>query len=249
MKIYEVGGCVRDRLLGNEPKDIDYVVVGSTQNEMLSLGYQQVGKDFPVFLKDGSEYALARIERKTGNGYNGFTVESDGVTLEEDLFRRDLTINAMAMDSKGNVYDPYNGKQDLENKVIRHVSTHFAEDPLRILRAIRFSSQLNFEIEDDTFNAIVEFVPWLKNISRERIRDEFNKILVTNNFSKGINYLKVSGILSYLIPEISKFDSVQNETSQYHTKNLFNHTFIFKTINNPFATQLNKLTRIFNSFF
>lgn len=150
MKIYEVGGCVRDRLLGKEPKDIDYVVVGSNPEEMLSLGYMPVGKDFPVFLKNNSEYALARTERKTGNGYNGFTVNSDGVTLEEDLYRRDLTINAMAMDDKGNIYDPYNGKEDLEKGIIRHVSTHFSEDPLRVLRAARFAARYGFVIADET---------------------------------------------------------------------------------------------------
>lgn len=178
MKIYEVGGCVRDRLLGKEPKDIDYVVVGSTPNEMLSLGYQQVGKDFPVFLKDGEEYALARIERKTGNGYNGFTVESDGVTLEEDLFRRDLTINAMAMDNNGNIYDPYNGKKDLENKVIRHVSKHFAEDPLRALRAARFAARYNFTIAPETLELMKELgkAGELSFLVKERVWAETVKV-------------------------------------------------------------------------
>lgn len=178
MKIYEVGGCVRDRLLGKEPKDIDYVVVGSTPEEMLSLGYQQVGKDFPVFLKGDSEYALARIERKTGNGYGGFSVESDGVTLEEDLFRRDLTINSMAMDEHGNIFDPYNGQQDLQNKVIRHVSKHFAEDPLRALRAARFAARYEFTIAPETLDLMKELgkAGELSFLVKERVWAETMKV-------------------------------------------------------------------------
>ena len=178
MKIYEVGGCVRDRLLGKEPKDIDYVVVGSTPEEMLSLGYQQVGKDFPVFLKGDSEYALARIERKIGNGYGGFSVESDGVTLEEDLFRRDLTINSMAMDEHGNIFDPYNGQQDLQNKVIRHVSKHFAEDPLRALRAARFAARYEFTIAPETLDLMKELgkAGELSFLVKERVWAETMKV-------------------------------------------------------------------------
>ena len=221
MKIYEVGGCVRDRLLGNEPKDIDYVVVGSTQNEMLSLGYQQVGKDFPVFLKDGSEYALARIERKTGNGYNGFTVESDGVTLEEDLFRRDLTINAMAMDSKGNVYDPYNGKQDLENKVIRHVSKHFAEDPLRVLRAARFAARYNFTIAPETLELMKDLgkAGELSFLVKERVWAETVKVFKGGGDpSIYFNYLAETGNLEnvYKIKSLD-YDKI---SEVYHSKTL-----------------------------
>lgn len=136
MKIYVVGGAVRDRLLGLTPGDRDYVVVGCYPDEMIAAGYQPVGKDFPVFLhpKTHEEYALARTERKTGHGYHGFSCyAAPDVTLEEDLLRRDLTINAMAEDATGAVIDPYSGQQDLQARVLRHVSEAFAEDPVRIL--------------------------------------------------------------------------------------------------------------------
>jgi len=140
MQIYKVGGAVRDRLLGKPVTDIDWVVVGATAEQMLSMGFRPVGSDFPVFLhpKTGDEYALARTERKSGQGYGGFIFHaSPEVTLEEDLIRRDLTINAMAEDEAGNVTDPYNGLRDLEERILRHVSPAFAEDPLRVLREAR----------------------------------------------------------------------------------------------------------------
>lgn len=141
MKVYLVGGYVRDILLGLEPKDKDYVVVGSTPEEMLSLGFKCVGGSFPVFLhpETHDEYALARTERKSGDGYKGFECDfNPNVTLEEDLFRRDLTINSMAMTHDGEVIDPFNGHLDLCNKVLRQTSDHFKEDPLRVLRVARF---------------------------------------------------------------------------------------------------------------
>lgn len=144
--IYLVGGFVRDHFMGVEPKDKDYVVVGSNPQEMLDLGFKQVGTDFPVFLHSVTkdEYALARTERKTGTGYNGFECEWEGVTLEEDLSRRDLTINAIAWDCSrnlGKIHDPFNGRQDIKSKILRPVSTAFQDDPLRCLRAARFMSQ------------------------------------------------------------------------------------------------------------
>lgn len=181
MKIYEVGGCVRDRLMGKEPKDIDFVVVGSSEEEMKSLGYMQVGKDFPVFLnpKDNCEYALARTERKTGTGYNGFTVKSDGVTLEEDLFRRDLTMNAMAMDKDGNITDPYGGQKDIKDKLIRHVSVHFAEDPLRVLRAARFAARYEFSIAKETVKLMQDLAESgeLSALVKERVWAETIKVI------------------------------------------------------------------------
>ena len=140
MNIFRVGGAVRDRLLGYPHHETDWVVVGSTPEEMIKNGFTQVGRDFPVFLHPESkeEYALARTERKSGPGYHGFVVHADpSVTLEEDLERRDLTINAMAIDEAGTVIDPYGGRSDLEAKTLRHVSPHFVEDPLRVLRAAR----------------------------------------------------------------------------------------------------------------
>lgn len=144
MQIYKVGGAVRDRLLGRPVTDIDWVVVGASSDEMLARGYRPVGADFPVFLhpQSGEEYALARTERKSGRGYGGFTFHaSPEVTLEEDLTRRDLTINAMAEDEQGRVIDPYGGQADLEARLLRHVSPAFAEDPLRVLRVARFAAR------------------------------------------------------------------------------------------------------------
>jgi len=144
MQTYLVGGAVRDRILNLPINDRDYVVVGSTPDEMKAAGFISVGLDFPVFLHPESkdEYALARTERKTGPGYRGFAVDSDStVTLEEDLWRRDLTINAMAMDDLGNVIDPHGGRKDLDLQVLRHVSKSFIEDPVRILRVARFAAR------------------------------------------------------------------------------------------------------------
>lgn len=156
MQIYKVGGAVRDRLLGIPVTDIDRVVVGATAEEMLAKGFRPVGADFPVFLdpKSGEEYALARTERKSGRGYGGFVFHaSPEVTLEQDLVRRDLTINAMAEDDHGNLTDPYHGQRDLEARVLRHVSPAFAEDPLRVLRVARFAARyapLGFKVADET---------------------------------------------------------------------------------------------------
>src|SRR5665647_1697958 len=144
MQTYVVGGAVRDELLGLDVKDKDFVVVGSTPEAMIAAGFKPVGKDFPVFLhpKTRDEYALARTERKTAKGYKGFVVHaSPEVTLEEDLARRDLTINAIAKDEAGNLIDPFNGQADIKNKILRHVSVAFAEDPVRILRAARRTAQ------------------------------------------------------------------------------------------------------------
>ena len=154
MEIYLVGGAVRDALLGLSGSDRDWVVVGATPAQMLAQGFQAVGRDFPVFLhpKTREEYALARTERKTGLGYKGFEVHaSPEVTLEDDLARRDLTINAMALDEQGCLIDPYGGKSDLEHKVLRHVTQAFCEDPVRILRLARFAARLNdFQIATET---------------------------------------------------------------------------------------------------
>ena len=154
MQCYVVGGAVRDALLGLPVKDCDWVVVGSTPDEMLSRGFRPVGKDFPVFLhpQTQEEYALARTERKSGNGYTGFVCHAaPDVTLEEDLLRRDLTINAIARDADGQLIDPYGGVRDLEARVFRHVSPAFAEDPLRILRVARFAARFtDFEVAPET---------------------------------------------------------------------------------------------------
>jgi tRNA nucleotidyltransferase (CCA-adding enzyme) len=144
MQVYLVGGAVRDTLLGRTVTERDYVVVGATPAQMLAKGFTQVGKDFPVFLhpKTSEEYALARTERKMGSGYTGFECDaSSSVTLEEDLKRRDLTVNAIARDQDGELIDPYHGKEDLQNKILRHVSEAFSEDPLRVFRVARFATR------------------------------------------------------------------------------------------------------------
>lgn len=179
MKVYYVGGCVRDTLLDIEPKDIDYVVVGATEQEMLDLGFAKVGSDFPVFLhpKTKDEWALARKERKTGVGYNGFTVEFDPtVTLEEDLARRDLTINAMAMDIEtGEIIDPFGGQLDLAQEQLRHVSDAFAEDPVRVLRTCRFAARYGFMVHRDTHELMANIVHELDHVPQERIWAEIEK--------------------------------------------------------------------------
>ena len=189
---YLVGGAVRDILLGQDPKDKDYVVVGYTPDDMLSLGFTQVGKDFPVFLhpETGYEYALARKETKNGVGYNGFSVDTNGVTLEDDLFRRDLTINAMAMDLNGNLIDPFNGQEDLKNKTIRHVSDHFKEDPVRILRTARFSARYGFSVHPSTTELMKSIVEEgeFDHLTSERVWKEFEKVLTEKEV---INFFEV----------------------------------------------------------
>lgn len=179
MKIYKVGGCVRDMLLGLQPKDIDYVVVGSSIEEMLSQGYELVGKDFPVFLKGDCEYALARTERKIGAGYSGFETNTKSVTIEEDLYRRDLTINAMALGEGGELIDPYGGQGDLKNQILRHVSVHFSEDPVRVLRIARFSARYNFAIADSTYTLMKDMVDngEVNSLTQERIWKDVEKAL------------------------------------------------------------------------
>ena len=175
MKVYLVGGAVRDKLLGIPVKEKDWVVVGSTPQEMRDKGYKQVGKDFPVFInpKTGEEYALARTERKSGHGYTGFEFDTNpNVTLEEDLARRDLTINAIAEDEDGTLIDPFNGQEDIKNKKLRHVSDAFSEDPLRVLRVARFKANLkNFEITKETLQKIEKVIisNEMKYLTGERI--------------------------------------------------------------------------------
>jgi len=185
VKIYLVGGAVRDKLLGLPVKDRDWAVVGASPEEMLELGYQQVGKDFPVYLhpETKEEYALARTEKKTGLGHSAFSVDAaPTITIEEDLLRRDLTINAMAEDEEGNLIDPYGGQEDLKNKILRHVSPAFSEDPLRVLRVARFSARfahLGFEVAQDTLTLMQHLVnnSELDQLPAERVWQEFRRAL------------------------------------------------------------------------
>lgn len=221
MKIYMVGGAVRDQLMGLPIHDRDYVVVGATAEDMVLLGYTPVGKDFPVFLhpKTKEEYALARTERKTAPGYKGFAFRaSPDVTLEEDLKRRDLTINAMALSDKGELIDPYGGKNDLENKVFRHVSEAFQEDPVRILRVARFSARFpEFSIAEETMQLMKKMVKAgeVDALVPERTWKEISLGLMEQKPSKMMRVLKACGALEKILPEVyALFGVIQPE--QYH---------------------------------
>ena len=210
MKSYLVGGAVRDGLLGLPVKDKDWVVVGATPQQMLDAGYQQVGRDFPVFLHPNSheEYALARTERKSGSGYTGFTCyAAPDVTLEQDLLRRDLTVNALAKDADGTIIDPYGGRRDLEQRILRHVSPAFGEDPLRVLRVARFAARyahLSFRIADETMALMREMTDAgeLAHLTPERVWKETENALGTRNPQVFFQTLRDCGALKVLFPEI-----------------------------------------------
>ena len=181
MKIYKVGGAVRDHIMGVRPNDSDWVVVGSTPEEMKSLGYKQVGADFPVFLhpETNEEYALARTEKKTGKGYSGFSVQYEkNISLEEDLLRRDLTVNSIAMSESGQIIDPYNGVKDIKNKILRHTSEAFYEDPLRALRLARFKTKFSgFSIHEETAEVLSKILlsGEIAYLTKERVLQEMKK--------------------------------------------------------------------------
>ncbi|MCK9817586.1 multifunctional CCA addition/repair protein [Pseudomonas sp. MAFF 302046] len=210
MQIYKVGGAVRDRLLGEPVTDIDWVVVGATSEEMLAQGFRPVGADFPVFLhpKSGEEYALARTERKSGRGYGGFTFHaSPEVTLEEDLIRRDLTINAMAEDDQGNLTDPYHGQKDLKDRILRHVSPAFAEDPLRVLRVARFAARyagLGFSVAQETLELMRQLSESgeLEALTPERSWKEISRALMEKQPQVFIQVLRDCAALKVLMPEV-----------------------------------------------
>ncbi len=208
MQIYLVGGAVRDQLLQISVKERDWVVVGATPEAMLEQGYKQVGRDFPVFLhpQTGEEYALARTERKTGKGYTGFVCFAESsVTLEEDLMRRDFTINAIAQDEQGKLIDPYHGQQDLNNKILRHVSPAFAEDPLRILRGARFSAKLpEFQLAAETLQLMQQMVAEgeVDALVPERVWKELSRALAEKCPVRFIELLRACGALNIVLPEI-----------------------------------------------
>ncbi|KHN93287.1 multifunctional CCA tRNA nucleotidyl transferase/2'3'-cyclic phosphodiesterase/2'nucleotidase/phosphatase [Pectobacterium actinidiae] len=216
MKIYLVGGAVRDSLLDLPVTEKDWVVVGATPENLLAQGYQQVGKDFPVFLHPVSrdEYALARTERKSGKGYTGFVCHAaPDVTLEQDLLRRDLTINAIARTEQGDLIDPYHGRRDLENRVLRHVSEAFSEDPLRVLRVARFAARfahLGFEIAEETMTLMQTMAHEgeLAYLTPERVWKETEKALSTSSPDVYFQVLRDCGALAVLFPEIDNLYGV-----------------------------------------
>jgi tRNA nucleotidyltransferase (CCA-adding enzyme) len=209
LNIYCVGGAVRDELLGVPVKDHDYVVVGSAAEEMLKLGYKPVGKDFPVFLhpKTHEEYALARTERKVSKGYKGFAVyASPDVTLEEDLARRDFTMNAIAKSADGRMVDPYHGQSDIQKKTIRHVGEAFVEDPVRILRAARFSARYtDFTIAPETMTLMQQMVTdgEVDALVSERVWQELSKGLMEKKPSRMFEVLRACGALEKILPELA----------------------------------------------
>lgn len=207
MKTYRVGGAVRDRLLGRATQDNDWVVVGATPEQLTALGYRPVGNDFPVFIhpQTGEEYALARTERKSGRGYKGFTVYSaPDVTLEDDLQRRDLTINAIAEDEHGNLIDPFQGRADLEQQILRHVSPAFVEDPLRVLRVARFAARFDFAIAQETLRLMAEIAGGgeLNDLVPERVWAEMERALGEPHPARFFTTLRECGALRQVFPEI-----------------------------------------------
>jgi tRNA nucleotidyltransferase (CCA-adding enzyme) len=223
MRIYLVGGAVRDNLLGRPVVDRDHVIVGARPEALLAQGYKPVGKDFPVFLHPdtGEEYALARTERKTGHGYHGFAFHADPtVTLEQDLARRDLTINAIAADEHGHLIDPYGGVRDIEARVLRHVSPAFAEDPVRLLRVARFAARfapLGFSVADETMDLLRQMVHdgEVDHLVPERVWAETRKALGEARPSAFLRVLRACGALAVLFPEVNALYGVP-QRAEFH---------------------------------
>lgn len=223
MKIYRVGGSVRDQLLGLAGKDNDYVVTGASPEDMVAAGYKPIGKDFPVFLHPDTreEYALARTERKVARGYAGFTFNTDpGITIEQDLARRDLTINAIAIDEDRRVIDPFNGRRDIQERVLRHVSDAFVEDPVRVLRVARFAARfarLGFRIAEETLQLMktIGDSGELDALVPERVWTELDRALGEPDPQQFFISLRDASVLSRLFPEIDNLFGVP-QTAKYH---------------------------------
>ncbi len=213
---YLVGGAVRDEMLGIDPRERDWVVTGATPEEMEKSGFRQVGASFPVFLhpRNGEEYALARTERKSGHGYHGFSVDfGPDVGIEQDLERRDLTINAMARDANGKLIDPHGGRRDLEEKWLRHVSAAFVEDPLRVLRVARFAARfasLGFRVHPDTIELMRHIAQSgeFDHLVAERVWAEIREALGTSRPSRFVSTLRECGALATLLPEVDRLFGV-----------------------------------------
>ena len=214
-EVFLVGGAVRDQLLGRTFQEKDWVVVGSNRTQMLELGYRQVGHDFPVFLHPDTheEYALARLERKSGSGHTGFETRIDKVTLEQDLSRRDLTINAIAQSANGEIIDPHQGRADLDKRVLRHVSDAFSEDPLRVLRIARFAAQLSnydFQLADETMELLRAMSKNgdLESLTPERVWRETEKALQSDRPRTYFETLRAAGALEVIFPEVDRLFGV-----------------------------------------
>ena len=221
LDVYQVGGSVRDRLLGLDAPDRDFVIVGATPEEMVRRGFKPVGRDFPVFIhpQTGEEYALARTERKSGRGYHGFVFHTGtDVTLTDDLIRRDLTVNAMAIDADGRLIDPLGGRDDLEKGILRHVSPAFGEDPVRILRLARFAARLeSFCIADETLALCRQMVAQgeADELIAERVWQEMKKALMESRPSRFFEVLRAVDALKVILPEVEALFGVP-QTAKYH---------------------------------
>ncbi|HUF22273.1 MAG TPA: multifunctional CCA addition/repair protein [Burkholderiales bacterium] len=231
MRVYAVGGAVRDQLLGLPVKDQDYVVVGSTPEEMERLGFRPVGKDFPVFLHPDTheEYALARTERKSGRGYKGFEVYATAdVTLEQDLARRDLTINAIARDPDGGIIDPHNGVADLKAGLLRHVGPAFVEDPVRVLRVARFAARFGFAIAPETDRLMREMVASgeIDHLVPERVWQELSKGLLESRPSRMFEALRACGALARVLPELDALFGVPQPPEHHPEVDTGVHTML-----------------------
>ncbi|MCW8918425.1 MAG: multifunctional CCA addition/repair protein [Gammaproteobacteria bacterium] len=234
MEIYLVGGAVRDALLGIDPRDRDWVVVGATPAQMVALGYQPVGKDFPVFLhpETREEYALARTERKTAPGYHGFAFHASAeVTLEEDLARRDLTINAMAQDSHGTIIDPFHGREDLQHGRLRHVSAAFAEDPVRLLRIARYAARYahwGFRIAHETHALMQQMVAngEVDSLVAERVWQELERSLGEESPARFFEVLRRCGALARLFPELDALFGVPQPKAHHPEEDSGIHTLM-----------------------
>lgn len=232
MKIYTVGGAVRDALLGRPVKDRDYVVVGASPKDMLAQGFRPVGRDFPVFLhpQTQAEYALARTERKSGHGYHGFSFHAaPDVTLAEDLARRDLTINAMAQGDDGELIDPFGGQRDLHDKVLRHVGPAFAEDPVRILRVARFAARFNdFSIAPQTLDLMRQMVASgeVDHLVPERVWAELANSLSERHCGRFFEVLDACGALQALLPELARLKGVPQRADYHPEGDAWVHTLM-----------------------
>lgn len=221
MRVYQVGGAVRDALMGRPVHDRDWVVVGATPQTLVDAGYLPVGKDFPVFLhpQTREEYALARTERKIAPGYRGFSIQADpGVTLEEDLARRDLTLNAIARSEDGTLIDPYGGQRDIASRVLRHVTDAFREDPVRILRLARFAARLpDFTVAPETMALMREMVQAgeVDALVAERVWQEFARGLMESRPSRMFEVLRACGALARLIPEVDRLWGVPQRADHH----------------------------------
>lgn len=233
MKTYLVGGAVRDKLLGIPSQDRDWLVVGATPQAMLDAGFRPIpAAEFPIFIKAGDEYALARKERKSAKGYKGFDIMTGiEVTVEEDLLRRDLTINSMAMDDDGQLIDPYNGQRDLDNKVLRHTSPAFKEDPVRILRVARFMAQLGelgFSVAPETLALMTHMISEgeADNLTPERAWKETEKALKTKSPWLFFETLRACGALEKLMPELHALIDVPQRLEHHPENCVFEHTML-----------------------